>query len=210
MKNKKFKAVINDETLLEDLIWMSYRYCIGRKTIAACTHADNLVSIVDNLSDSRRIFMARDIRREINDNIRWKSNITINGYNDIYDGYSLVCKYIMDHPEIKDDTDYHFYIDVDNGNVEAEEEIKQDGKYYSSIFDDYGDMLPWIKLYHYLDINKHFNVITEYNDKIEEHTCFKCIYVFQKNIKELYIDVNTYRTNPHLNTHINPEYILKK
>ena len=30
----------------EDFIWMSYRYCIGRKTIAANMHADTIANFI--------------------------------------------------------------------------------------------------------------------------------------------------------------------
>ena len=125
-KSKKFKVTIQDESFFEDLIWMSYRYCIGRHTIAAAMHASNLVSIVDNLSEDRKQFMAKDIRREINSTLKWKQNATIEGYNDFYNAYSLVLEYLMNHTEITDDTEYHWYINVDTGeiNVEKKEKIE--------------------------------------------------------------------------------------
>ena len=67
-RKKQYKAVVSDEMYMEDLIWMSYRYCIGRKTIAAHSHAGNIARYsFDHISDGRKRFMAKDIREEIND-----------------------------------------------------------------------------------------------------------------------------------------------
>ena len=53
---------------LEDLIWMSYRYCIGRHTLAATMHAGHIAqNSYHAIPDDRKEFMAHDIRREINE-----------------------------------------------------------------------------------------------------------------------------------------------
>ena len=50
----------------EDYIWMSYRYCIGRSTIAAYMHAGTIANdVYGKLSDERMIFNANDINNEI-------------------------------------------------------------------------------------------------------------------------------------------------
>ena len=47
MKKKKNNICL-DNKAMEDFIWMSYRYCIGRKTIAAATHADTIREFINN------------------------------------------------------------------------------------------------------------------------------------------------------------------
>lgn len=56
----------------EDLVWMSYRYCVGRHTIGAHMHARNIAQhTYDRLSPKRLSFMALDIRRCIQDCLRF-------------------------------------------------------------------------------------------------------------------------------------------
>ena len=208
-KSKKFKVTIQDETFFEDLIWMSYRYCIGRHTIAAAMHASNLVSIVDNLSEERRQFMAKDIRREINSTLKWKQNATIEGYNDLYNAYDLVWEYLMNHTEITDDTEYHWYINVDTGNVSVEKTEKREGLYYNSFLNEYLDISPWCKLESYLNKENHQTVTVNFEGVEEKYECFSFMYVFQNNIKKLYATLDNYKSSPHTNKHLAEEYIIK-
>lgn len=70
MAKKTSKKYLSDYE--EDLIWMSYRYCIGRHTIAAGMHAGNIVkNAYEKLNPERQEFMAFDIRREIESVLRW-------------------------------------------------------------------------------------------------------------------------------------------
>ena len=50
----------------EDCMWMSYRYCVGRHTIAASMHAPAIWKhCKGRMSDERALFTAFDINREI-------------------------------------------------------------------------------------------------------------------------------------------------
>ena len=206
-RTKKFKVVIENQSFFDDLIWMSYRYCIGRRTIAACTHADNLVKYVDLFSEKRKEFMAQDIRREINRVAGISYNISIEGYQDKYDAYSLIFEYLMNHPEIKDDTKQHWDVNVETGEVICVEYINPEKRYIESVLNSYTDMSPWIKLSSYLDRNKHLLIHTDYDGKKDIVTCFEHIYVFQNNIKKLYIPIDGYLSRPFSNIHIAEEYI---
>lgn len=209
-RNKNFKVTINDESFFEDLIWMSYRYCIGRHTIAAAMHADNIVKVIDELSENRKQFMSKDIRREINSKVNWKKNVTIKGYNDLYDAYSLVLEYLMNHADIKDDTEYHWYINVDTGSVEIEKEEKEKDKYYESFLHDYHDICPWCKLASYLDKKNYKNITINYNGEEQNLICFTYMYAFQDKIEKHYVTPEEYKSFPYRNIHVNKEYILKK
>ena len=65
---------------------MSYRYCIGRHTIAASMHADTIMTLLNQnpsiMNKDRAAFNARDIRNEINRCISFKENIQIDGNED--------------------------------------------------------------------------------------------------------------------------------
>jgi hypothetical protein len=68
----------------EDCIWMSYRYCIGRQTIAAQMHADGIANYVyDRLNSKRLQFMSEDICREIYDSIKFNHFIDMGWYGNI-------------------------------------------------------------------------------------------------------------------------------
>lgn len=55
-----------------DSMWMSYRYCIGRKTIAANMRAHDIkIHCYNKMSKERSIFTAFDINREIEDRLRY-------------------------------------------------------------------------------------------------------------------------------------------
>ena len=64
-----------------DAMWMSYRYAIGRHTIAACMHAGNMISEIYHRLEEKRIpFTVYDIRREINQHLEWDFNFGMNLY----------------------------------------------------------------------------------------------------------------------------------
>ena len=68
-----FNKFVKDNTTLndfggyeEDSMWMSYRYCIGRHTIASFMRACDIAShCYGRMSEERSIFTAYDINREI-------------------------------------------------------------------------------------------------------------------------------------------------
>lgn len=205
-RKKQFKAVIQDQMLFEDLIWMSVRYCIGRKTIAASTHARNLVSIIHYLSKDRREFMAMDIRREINSQLNWKKNIIVNDYtfNPKYDAYTLLCKHLENNPDIND-YEYDFTIDVNTGivtHVKRDEAIPD----HCKPLIDLSDYTPWIKLANYLDENNHFTIKAEIDDKeIEMNDVFE--YIDSYSGKILYTTKSNFEKNSYATTYIAQEYI---
>lgn len=68
----------------EDCIWMSYRYCIGRSTIAAHMHAGEIANhIYNKLSDKRLQFMSEDINSEIHNKLHWGNFIDMGWYGNI-------------------------------------------------------------------------------------------------------------------------------
>ena len=75
----------------ETCIWMSYRYAIGRKTIAATSHAYDIAHNMDWIPKARWQFTGIDILREINFHIRCYKNIKVVSYGDPdYDVFSII------------------------------------------------------------------------------------------------------------------------
>ena len=152
---------------MEDFIWMSYRYCIGRHTGAAANHAETihkfLVNNPDFLSEERKEFMAKDIRQSINDVINWKNNVTF-GFTskDVFSEllYSIdlyhteTCKY-----------NWHVY---STGSVEISPRTEA-VEPRESFDNEYTDLIGWVKLANFLDKSCHKKIIVEYNGETKEY-----------------------------------------
>ena len=194
----------------EDCIWMSYRYCIGRKSIAACTHAYDIIKYgLDWISENRKEFTAKDIRSSINDHMRWSDNIEVCGYDNKYDVLSCIIKYLIDN-NIADPKEYYYkhkwIVNVNTGSVCTED---WEGKLPTNIFTDYSDYEPWIKLAELLDKSKHINIKTKYNDVITQHECIKLYRIdYQSKLRIDFVDCNLLKINPYLHSYINKEYII--
>ena len=134
-RQKQYKAIITDESYMEDLIWMSYRYCIGRHTIVSHSHAGDIAKYsFDHISENRKSFMAHDIRQEINDTLRWKNNIECRDYRNMIDKdalsiiiESLYEKYGTQLPSEDIWTKYKYIIE--NGVLNIERNIAAFKKY---------------------------------------------------------------------------------
>lgn len=201
----------------EDLIWMSYRYCIGRHTIAAAQHAPNIVKYgLDYIPINRREFTARDIRMQINDKISWYNNIYREEYEHNYDIVSCIIKYMIDN-KIEGDLE-HFYlthywnVNVKTGKVKVTGYNQKDPTEFdtfSSIFHEYHDYEPWIKLANFLDTKQHEKITVDFKG-VKDIMCFKhyCIN-YKNNVTMHYIGIDSYMNNPYINQYIDPQYIIK-
>ena len=104
---KKFiRANTKLDSYEEDSMWMSYRYCIGRHTIAAHMRANDIAShCYGRMSEERSIFTAYDINREIERCLQFGCGLTwlfpITSLNAIYtSAIDIFCQFVEDF-EIK-------------------------------------------------------------------------------------------------------------
>lgn len=174
MKNKV--VITLDPIEFEDFIWMSYRYCIGRKTIAASNHANTILNILaknpNMLSEERKAFIAKDIRKCILDNIRWNKCIKINNLylgDDDWDMYSsiLVASNSCNAPK-----DATYTLDAASKIVTWNINSEKTNNTFQERFDDmYYDLMPWVKLSNWLDKKCHKIIKTD-NDKQSEIICY--------------------------------------
>lgn len=151
---------------------MSYRYCIGRKTIAACTHADTIAELISKnhniLSEERKAFMAKDIRHEINNQVNFKKSLWIDNERDGQDVYSslLYALNLFDDHKKK-----VFYFDAKTMSIY---DTKVDPTLYE--FEtpdaDYTDLIPWVKLANWLDESCHRVITVEFEGKKREIECY--------------------------------------
>ena len=100
----------------EDCMWMSYRYCIGRHTIAASMHASAIWKhCKGRMPDERALFTAFDINREIESSmvfIKPYLHFPITSLNRIYtSAIDIFCEFLEDF-QIKDIDDLIKYRDV--------------------------------------------------------------------------------------------------
>ncbi len=120
-----FNKFVRDNTMLndfssyeEDSMWMSYRYCIGRHTIAASMRAGDIAShCYGRMSKDRSIFTAYDINREIEQSMQFghgpEWHFPITSLNRIYtSAIDIFCQFIEDF-DIKSKEDYLRYYQID-------------------------------------------------------------------------------------------------
>lgn len=87
----------------EDSMWMSYRYCIGRHTIASYMRAGDIAAhCYGRMTRERSIFTAYDINREIEDKMRYGCGPTwhfpIISVNRIYTtAIDIFCQFVEDY-----------------------------------------------------------------------------------------------------------------
>jgi hypothetical protein len=100
----------------EDCMWMSYRYCIGRHTIASHMHAGDIwQNCKGRMSDEHSLFTAFDINREIESSmvfIKPYFHFPLTSLNRIYtSAIDIFCQFLEDY-KIEDIADLIKYRDV--------------------------------------------------------------------------------------------------
>lgn len=185
------KNVSIKPSVLDELIWMSYRYCIGRHTIASCMHAD---SIIDLIRDNKSVFndqqinhFKTDIIDFINDDIKFCSDVEINGFSgDVYK--AIVPFYNTDMTGKKLVVDY-------DGTVTIKECDKE--KYSRSWKDEVPDLEPWHHLAMWLGGTSHIVTAGLKEDELKDYNCYLW---YSYDGDERYSEVDTTNKNVWFNT----------
>ena len=113
------ETYINNYPLTEyemDNMWMSYRYCIGRHTIASHMHASDIwKNCRGRMSNERSLFTAFDINREIESSMTFIKpyfHFPLTSLNRIYtSAIDIFCQFLEDY-KIEDIADLIKYRDV--------------------------------------------------------------------------------------------------
>ena len=100
----------------EDCMWMSYRYCVGRHTIASHMHASEIWKhCKGRMSKERQLFTAYDINREVEMSLSFMKpyfHFPITSLNRIYtSAIDIVCQFIQEY-DIKSESEFIKYRDV--------------------------------------------------------------------------------------------------
>lgn len=145
-----------------DNIWMSYRYCIGRHTIAAHCHAGDIAShAYGRMTDERTQFMSQDINSEIYDKLHWNNWFEIDNYWSIPKSelrpldllYQAINSFNITMDEFKNVKNIEAV--YKNGKWEFFlYKYKSDNKNIRSIY-DIDDLEIWQKLANLFDLNGH-------------------------------------------------------
>lgn len=187
---------------MEDFIWMSYRYCIGRHTIAAAAHADTIAKVLtanpNILSKERQEFMIKDIRCEINNVLNFKSCIQFDGFHQDKDWFTklLIFSNTQENPKSK-----KYFIDCNTGEIECTDTTVDSWNVFDS---DYEDLIPWVKLSNMFDPKCWKKVFVEYDGKKENYEC----YPWPAKINGKYEIVYS-KIGEMTGWNINPDFIVK-
>jgi hypothetical protein len=157
---------------MEDFIWMSYRYCIGRHTGAAANHADTIAKVLTAnpgiLSKERQESMVNDIRCEINNVLNFKSGIQFDGFHQDKDWFTPLMMFsnTQENPKSK-----KYFIDCRTGEIDCIDTSKVIES-WEAFDSDYEDLIPWVKLSNMFDPKCWRTVTTDNNGCIETFTCY--------------------------------------
>lgn len=190
MKKEKNKDEFN-KSYHEDLIWMSYRYAIGRHTIAAHQHALNIAKYEhDNFTKEEKKHFAIDIRQCIEDNLRFgEYNVSID-YSILQDDrrpLEFLLQYFIDNPNWYIDDNYKgLIISRDSSTDKITYTQKKSDTYnckpFSMMYLE--DLLVWMDLASYFDEDNYKTCKVDYNGEIKEIAYFDSyIYYQNKNDK---------------------------
>lgn len=208
----------------EDLVWMSYRYAIGRSTIAADGHAKNLTSYLPGkLTQSRSEFMAFDIRREIDTILASRYNFYIptqlqcvhneGAYNPlkIFNEFLKTLTKWSDMNKIKSVmVNVYGNYQIEYYKDENENQYKNRHTYFYTL----NDLVVWENLASVLDTKHHktFKLKDPDSGEIQLVTCFPGFYPVYGGefvLEEVWIPLDRYTKNPYIQTRINPDTIVE-
>lgn len=217
MKRSEKRTIEISPKNLEDLIWMSYRYCIGRKTIAAASHVGTIADIIfknpDLLSKDRKEFMAGDIRQCILDTLKWNKRIRFENnyqwYNTNWDFYSLLLEGMSECPY---PSEARYVIDMEKRTLSWEkyESRHNETEILDKPDDMYNDLIGWVKLANALDETCHKDITVNVEGEDRVIRCFPYVAYTKGEYKQVWASIeHDANSNITLQGYIIPEKIKK-
>jgi hypothetical protein len=214
MKRNEKRTIEISPKNIEDLIWMSYRYCIGRKTIAASMHAGTIADIIfknPNLLNKDRIeFMVQDIRQCILDAFKWNNRIRFeNNYylNHDWDFYSLLLEGMSKCPY---PAEARYIIDMEKRTLSWEKGEHNVANSNGKVDVMYDDLIGWVKLANALDETCHKDITVNVEGEDRVIRCFPYVAYTQGEYKQVWASIeHDANSNITLQGYIIPEKIKK-
>ena len=217
-KKQKYEQ-LND---FEDAcMWMSYRYCIGRHTIASHMHAQDIANHyfdrLYNAEQQRMAFIATDINREIESVLRFNNfYIDVSRYDELYQNgvveygaFDLLLKFLNDRNlTIRDLSKYKSIrvakFDEHNEPVYSIVLCDENEKSRNDVF--ITDLLIWQSLANLFNINQHKTITTKFDDEVKDIIAFRnWIEMTPQRYTRVYVPVESKRLE---NMRIAEEYII--
>ena len=203
-----------------DAMWMSYRYAIGRHSIASVMHAGNMVkNVYGRIPEDSVDFTVYDIRREINHSLEWGFNFGLDLYvpQEFYDPFKALVELEKYLAQQEENTDLLTYLKDHRVTVSLSANNEYTVKIGKPIHggDLYAhnlhDLLTWANASNAIDPKKHHQVTTEFEGKTEMHDTFELYYLNRSSESNLlsikYSSINDYLKTPCVERWIAEEYI---
>lgn len=178
-RKPKNLITLDADFVLDDLMFWAMRYISGRCTYATSAALDYAKLIADNrnkFNPDRLLFFARDVRSEICDRLKFKSNIDMVGDSNhmiVRDAYSLIKAEMMamDIPWT-DSHKYHYDVDCVSCTCNILPLDKNKWNEYRALHNDI-DVAGFALLADSID--RVFEVTTKYNGQKSVFDCVESI-----------------------------------
>ena len=206
----------------EDGIWMSYRYCIGRHTIASHMRAGDILKHYYKrlkLTPERCKFMSKDINKSIEDYLRWgQLNVYMNySQYDNINPLDETIKAISDEDGVIDEEKIKHIskinLEVFDGNVLSIISNDENKTLYYPI-NDFTDLIVWSNCAKILDLDSHKVCKVSYQCKDEYIEYVEMTSVDSNNdgkykVIKRKVPVDKYVANSAIYSYINEDYIVE-
>lgn len=207
----------------EDGIWMSYRYCIGRKSISSHARAGDILKHYYKrlkLTPDRCIFMSKDINKSIEDCLRWGQLNVYFGYSQYDTVYPLEETFraisdnigIIDPENLNNISKINIQV-LDYGNVDYKISYNENKNLHYPL-SDLEDLMVWNNCAKILDLKSHKVCKVSYQDKDEYIEYVDCMTIDRQEdgkykLINRKVPVDRYISNSYLNSYINQNYIIE-
>jgi hypothetical protein len=181
--------IMQNDKFLEDLLWTSYRYCIGRHSYVTTYAKDMGDYFYDKLSDETKEHNAEDIRQQIADQLQFSPfnfgydySVRREDRRPLEDFLEFINSLnVTSSEELSDITNVEAYIE--DGKLNYAISRKSNAKYDNKVYEmDFMDLLPWADLASLFDVKNHKMVTMRNADGKEETVeCYES-YINDSNV----------------------------
>ena len=206
-----------------DAMWMSYRYAIGRSSIACVMHAGNMVkNVYGRIPENRVDFTVYDMRREINQRLSWEYNFGLD-YSIWQEEFDSI-KALMEFSKRQDVHEIGLLKFLQNHSVKVSKGINGEYMFYieetkDNHFELYAhqldDLVVWANAANALDSKKHHTITTEYEGQIKKYEAFELMILHynhdtqQFNLELHYCPIESYLETAGKQSYLAEEFIKK-
>lgn len=175
MSRKRKNTIIEvDKSVLNNLLWTSCRYCIGRHTYVSTYAYDFANELYNKIDVAEMKHNAQDIRHEIETYLRTNCNFTVINKSEFdYDALSLYILFLNSQHDINNYNDMsqikhiECVISRDGQVTYNREEYDKDDSFRAIYFDSIYDLIPWMDLANTFDYDSHYMIETTTGEQVE-------------------------------------------